>query len=316
MKVLVTGATGFVGSHLVEKLISVGAEIYSLERISSKPNLLGCLAYSPQIHRIYHDFRSPLPDRVLEELQDVSYVVHAGAEVHGLRSLENPELFVQSNVIGTFHLLEAARKLNLAKFVYVSSAEVIGSAPAPLFWDEDRALCPSNPYAAAKAAGEMLCRTYFASYKVPTMVVRSMNVFGERQDTSKFIPATIKKILAGEPVTVHVDGNGKSGSRQWLHVKQFVDALCFMTGGGSPGETYHVVGPEKTNQEIVSHLAWALKTPLRQHTAIPGKSHDMRYAIKDTKIPEGVYKADVGNLGIDLANTALFYKENREWLES
>jgi dTDP-glucose 4,6-dehydratase len=316
MKILLTGMTGFAGSHLAEHILAATDwKIYSLERGTTQRNLLGCLSQSDRIQRVYHDFRSPLPDRIIKELEGVDYIAHVGAEVHGIRSIEDPELFVKSNVLGTYNLLEAARILQPKKFLYVSSAEAVGGASSPVSYTEVCALRPSNPYSASKAVGEALCRSYNASFKVPTVVVRTMNIFGERQDTSKFVPAVTKKLLRGELITIHIGPDGKSGSRHWLHVREFVKAMTYLLESGNAGEIYHVAGPEKANAEIVAHLAWALRCPARQHFAVPSKTHEMRYSIQDTKIPESVYDPHVGQLGIDLANTALFYKENQEWLQ-
>src|SRR5689334_6316218 len=104
-KILLTGATGFAGSHLIEKLLGdTDWEIYCLERLTVRENKLGALAFSPRLHRIYHDFRAPLPEYMLRQLSGVDYIIHMGAEVHGLRSLQDPELFVKSNILGTFNL--------------------------------------------------------------------------------------------------------------------------------------------------------------------------------------------------------------------
>jgi dTDP-glucose 4,6-dehydratase len=196
-KILITGMTGFTGARLAQEILSTTDwEIYSLERLGNRPNQLGENASSPRVHRVYHDFRAELPQRLLDEMKGVDYIVHCGAEVHGLRSLENPELFVHANVMGTFNLLEAARVLKPRKLIYLSSAEAVGGYLTGSL-PENTALNPSNPYAAAKAAGEMLTRSYHLSFGVPALSIRTMNIFGEQQDTSKFLPATIKKVLNG-----------------------------------------------------------------------------------------------------------------------
>lgn len=313
MKVLLTGATGFIGSKIVEEQLALGNEVLSLERINPR-NPLG--VFRSSVQPIYHDFQAPLPPRLIAKLEDVDSIIHCGAEVHGLRSLENPELFVRANVLGTYHLLLAARWIKkLQRFVYVSSAEAVGSCSAPDSCDEDATLKPSNPYAAAKASGELLCRSFRESFGVPTIVVRTMNVFGERQDTGKFIPATIKKILAGEWVTIHVGPDGHSGSRQWIHVKDCAQAIAFVSAQGWVGQTYHIVGPEKSNQEIVCAVARFLNVPLRQNLAVPGRSHDMRYNIVDNKLGPGVYNGSEERMISALEQTVLAYKHNRGWLQ-
>jgi dTDP-glucose 4,6-dehydratase len=313
-KILLTGATGFTGARLAKHLLeNTDWEIFSLERISVRPNQLGDLASSPRIHRIYHDFRAELPERILKQLEGVDYIVHNGAEVHGLRSLENPELFVHTNVMGTFNMLEAARHIKPKAFLYVSSAEAVGAAPTGSL-KENCTLKPSNPYAAAKAAGEMLARTYYRSFDVPAMTVRTMNIFGEQQDTSKFLPATIKKVLNGETVTCHVDANGKSGSRHWIYVGELVKAMHTLLCCGWPGEVYHVVGPEIDNLEVIRTVASTLLVKMCDlQFQQPGPSHDMRYSIQDTKLNGDFYNT-IDTLK-DMRSTVKWYQENPQWLE-
>lgn len=309
-KILITGMTGFAGSHLAHYVLdNTDWEIYSLERLSSR---LGQIE-SPRIHKLCHDFRAELPDRLLKSLEGIDYIIHNGAEVHGLKSVENPELYVHTNVMGTFNLLEAARKLKPKKFIYVSSAEAVGGAPIGKCWDENATLKPSNPYAASKAIGEMLVRAYHISFNVPALSVRMMNVFGERQDTSKFLPATIKKVLSGETVVCHVDNSGISGSRHWIYVGELIMAFFNLFIWGSPGETYHVVGPEISNLEIIRTVASVLGVKsCSVDFAQPGPSHDMRYSIQDTKLSTIAY--DPSNTEYEMRKTIAWYKEHPEWL--
>lgn len=313
MKILLTGATGFTGSHLAEKILAeTDWEIFSLERITARPNQLGANAFSPRIHRMYHDFRAQIPRRILDECEGVDYIIHNGAEVHGLRSIENPDLFVHTNVMGTFNMLEAARVLKPRKFIYVSSAEAVGSAPAPHSWDEVVTLKPSNPYAAAKGAGELLTRSYHQSFGVPGISVRTMNIFGARQDTSKFVPATIKKILDGSPVYCHVDKDNNSGSRHWIHVKALVQAMFNLLEQGEAGQTYHVVGPEMTNLKVIQIISRGLNRPCDLHFIIPGPSHDLRYSIRDTKLDLDCYAT--GDTEEMLLKTVEWFDDHQEWL--
>ncbi len=304
MRILVTGASGFAGKYLCDRLLEDDHEVEAMVR---RPT-----ASRKNVNLIYHDFRAPIPDRILHQLEDVDSIVHLGAEVHGLRSLDDPELFVHTNAVGTFNLLEAARKIKPRTFIYVSSAEAVGSAPYPESLTEDAALNPSNPYSAAKAAGEMLVQSYARSFGVPAMIVRTMNLFGERQTTGKFVPDTVKKMLNGETITIHTDSNGVSGSRQWLHVCEFVNALYFLLFNGQAGETYHVAGTTASNAQIVTLIGTALRIPWKEHIAIPGRTHDMRYSIKDMKLPSEAY--DTCHFQSDLAATTQWYKAHPEFL--
>jgi dTDP-glucose 4,6-dehydratase len=313
MKVLITGATGFTGGRFVRHILdSTDWDIVSLERITPRPDQIPADMYAnSRFTHVYHDFRAELPDRLLRQLGDVDYIVHIGAEVHGLRSLENPELFVHTNVMGTFNMLEAARKLKPKAFLYMSSSEAVGAC-AEGSLAEDCPMKPSNPYAASKAAGEMLARTFHLSFGVPTMSVRTMNIFGPQQDTSKFLPATIKKVLNGEQVICHVDANGKSGSRHWIHVADLVQGMHNVLLRGKAGETYHIVGPEIYNYMIIQHVYDVLKIGIDIKLAQPGRSHDMRYSIKDTKLGESFYHT--GFTEMYMKDTIAWYKDNPEWL--
>lgn len=291
MKVLLTGASGFVGNYLCAALDA--HEVVTLGR--------------SQGNDIIHDFRAEIPDWAIERLQGVDCIVHCGAEVHGLRSLSNPELFVQSNVRGTFNLLQAARKLQPKSFLYVSSAEAVGSAPEG-FLDEMATLRPSNPYAAAKASGEMLCNAWRTSWGVPTQIVRFMNVFGEGQKTGKFVPDVIKKMQAGEPITLHYDTKGRFSRRQWIHVSELVKVLVHLVEHGQAGEIYHVQGLEMSNVQMANDIGLALHEVWREKPVLQPASHDNRYAILDTKL-QGIYDG-VSKTLAHLRETVKWYKEN------
>lgn len=303
--VLVTGGTGFVGEHLIDEILNTTRwEVISLERISRRQ--------SPPRKRltvVYHDFCAPLPDRLIKELEDVEYISHCGAEVHGQKSLENPAFFVQQNVLGTFNLLEAARKLpNLEVFQYLSSAEALGFSFGNSFHPKDAIMKPSNPYAAAKGSGELLIYSYAKSFNVPIQCIRFMNVYGEKQGTDKFLPATIKKILNGERVIVHVGKDGHIGSRQWIYVKDLARSLVISLVDTKSNPIRHIVGPEKTNMEIVSKAALTLNTPAKIHTEIAGPSHDLRYAIK------GDDWCQLTDFDDAFSRTVKWYEGHREYL--
>lgn len=315
-KVLLTGGSGFAGKQLLQKLIPEND--WNVVCLNRSPVKYSAVSPSQEyrlkgkIHQVFHDFRSELPEWLLKEAAGVKYIVHMGAEVHGLRSLSNPELFVHSNILGTFNLLEAARILRPEKFIYISSAEAIGSAPKGIFMPEGATLNPSNPYAASKAGAEMLVQAYARSFGVPVIIVRTMNIFGEHQDGSKFIPATVKKMLLGETIDMHIGTDGNSGTRQWLHVREFINGLYYILQNGKVGETYHVCGCEKSNAEIIDMIGLALHIPWKMRPVFPGPSHDMRYSIEDNKLPKSAYNRD--NFRDDIDTTIKWYQNNKEFL--
>ena len=307
-KVLLTGGAGFTGAYFIEHILAeTDWEIYSLERLTAREDRLGVLSYSPRIHRIYHDFIAEIPDRILRNLS-VDYIAHMGAEVQGRGSLENPALFVRANTLGTFHMLEAARVLKPKKFIYVSSVDAIGEA---IGLTENATLYPSNPYGAAKAAGEMLALSYRNSFKVPVSIVRTMNIFGKRQGVDKFVPMVIQTILAGKSIPMHVGQDGIPGSRCYLPVQEFVKGLHWILNY-EPSDTYHIVGPARSNKEIVQLIGRTLGVSYHISPIVPGPSHDMHRLVVDTKLPPEAYRRDT--VDEELVSTVKWYGENRQWL--
>jgi len=299
IKLLITGRTSFIGGHFVEHLLlNTDWEVYSIERLPVR------LAGSSRVHQLFHDIRAEVPAQIIEQVKDVDYLIHLAADVSGVKSLTDPKLSVTTNVVGTFNVLELARKLpNLEKFVQVSTGEVVGAMPFPFFADESAPLRPSNPYAASKAAAEALVNAYRVSFNVPAIIVRSMNVFGPGQSAERFVPMVVKMILEGQSFACHVDQHGSYGSRNWLHVRHLVRGLHQALKQGNVGETYHIVGPERNNYEVVNLLAKSLDRPATFRAVVPGPSHDHRYALQNTKIG---LNFDC-HLDEDLASTARSY---------
>jgi dTDP-glucose 4,6-dehydratase len=278
-KILITGATGFVGTRLIARVLeSTDWEIVALTRRRDvEPEF-------PRLRWLRHDLLAPLSLDALDSLVDVDLIVHAAAEVSGLSSVTDPVYSIRMNVLGAYHLLEAARRLRLKRFVYLSSGEVMGPVVGAEVPTEEAPLRPASPYAAGKAAGEELARAYHRSFGVPVMILRPTNLFGPGQGFSRFVPMVAQRLLMGESIVCHVDGQGKSGSRQWLHVDQFLETLLRVISLEVVGETYHVPGPERTNAQMINLVAGALgKTPTVVEK-IAGPSHGLRYAIVDTKL--------------------------------
>lgn len=272
MRVLVTGAAGFAGSHLVEELVRRWHDVTALDSLTyagALENLRGL-----RCRWICHDFTRPLPPL------EVDAVIHNGGETHVDRSLISPRAFVEANVIGTMNLLEFARRTKLSSFVYVSTDEVFGGAATEC--EVGERLQPSNPYAASKAAGEYIARSYQRSFGVPTIVTRSCNLFGPRQHPEKFVPKVIGQLLRGETVEIHTSLSGKVGARRWCPVETQARALACLAENGIPGQTYHVTeGEELTNlmmaQLLAKHAGRELNYVLKTS---PRPSYDERYDLK------------------------------------
>jgi dTDP-glucose 4,6-dehydratase len=314
-RVLVTGACGFAGSHLVEELIATGAQVVALDN----------LTYAGRLDRLSHvdhsclkfvdyDFRLPFSDAFLKSLGPIDYVIHNGAETHVARSLKDPKIFVESNIFGTLNVLEAARRLSLRKFIYVSTDEVFGPSTGQAFKETDL-LNPKNPYAATKAAGEHLTYSYFRSFGLPAIITRTMNMFGERQYVEKFVPNTIRKILNRETVSVYVSRTGEMGTRHWLHAQEQAAALNDLLIVGIPGEAYHISsGTVKSNLEIANLIASILKMPSIFKIVSPdGPDHDLHYSIDDSKMRRLWPRND--DFDAQFTKTVLWYKDHPEYLE-
>lgn len=322
-KVLLTGSCGFAGAHILRHVMeTTDWHVLALDRLTYAGDMDRISEYrqNPRLTFIYHDFRAQLSAGVLRRLEGTDYIIHNGAESDVSRSLSDPEPFVQSNVVGTFNMLEAAKKLGCERYVQVSTDEVLGPAPEGTDHIETDPIRPSNPYSAAKAGAEALAYAYFKSYRVPTVISRTMNLMGERQHVEKMVPMTIRKVLAGEVVTIH--GNAEAiGSRKWLHARNQAAALCFLLTNPAvrDGETYHVAGDEKNNLEIATLIAAILGRKLEYemldfHAVRLG--HDRRYSLDDRKLRALGWKPQVDFLS-SLQRTVEWTvrPENRVWLE-
>jgi len=315
VKILITGATGFVGSHLIEEALRHGHDVTAIDCLDYA-GPLDSLSHLPQdrLKFLFHDFTQPLP-----EIADVDRVIHNGAQSHVTRSLRDPGKFVQTNVIGTLNVLEWARRARVKKFVYVSTDEVFGPAIDDKPRNEGCALKPTNPYSATKAGAEFLVNSYRRSFGVPAVITRTVNMFGERQHPEKFVPLAIKKLFNNERVDIHASGK-IIGSRQWAYVGEQARALVYLAEHGVPGSVYHVTaGVKRTNLEVLERIALIMGLPLvgLQHryrvteaTERPG--HDLHYAIRES--PQSTAWKMKENFDQLLTKTVTWYLSHREWL--
>lgn len=299
-RILVTGACGFIGHHLVEHIFkNTDWEIVVLDRLDSAATydrLTDIDTWEENKHRVvtvWHDLKAPLNEYVQKAIGKVDYIAHLAASSHVDRSIMYPMEFVMDNVVGTANILDYARGLDhLEKFVYFSTDEVFGPAPANVSykeWDRYRA---SNPYAASKAGAEELCIAYENTYKLPIIITHCMNVFGERQHPEKFLPMVVKKILFDEEVIIHADpSKTKSGSRFYIHARDVSDAVLFLLNNQTRnGDKFNIRGyREVDNLELAELVSKIMNKPLKYkmldfHSSRPG--HDLRYALDGTKLQE------------------------------
>lgn len=293
--ILVTGAAGFIGSHFARHCLRLGWHVTALDRLDNAGNqarLAPLVAdYPDQLRVVWHDLRaelkrSDLPDRL-------DYIVHMAAGSHVERSVMDPLLFVQDNVVGTVQLLEYARRhQRQAKFLYFSTDEVFGPAPPDVWFAEHSRHEPENPYAASKAAGEQFCPAYAHQYGMAILVTHCGNVYGPGQDSEKFIPLVIGKLRRGETVQIH-SRDGVAASRLYIHVDDVCRAtLVALLRGGTICDDhtgrYNIV-PERewSNIEVACKLAELTGRPLHYELCENPPNRvkpDMRYALCDNKL--------------------------------
>ncbi len=325
--VLITGGAGFIGHHLIEHLLkTTDWKITCLDRLDTSGNLnrlSNIQVWDKEKRRVrivFHDLKAAIHDQLVNQIGRVDHILHLAAGTHVDRSIEDPVLYVLDNVVGTTHLLEYARKIpGLEKMVYFSTDEVFGPAPDGVAYKEWDRYNSGNPYSAAKAGGEEMCLAYANTYGLPVCITHTMNVFGERQHPEKFIPATIRKVLKGEKVTIHADKTKtKSGSRFYIHARNVANALTFLLDGKAErGEKYNIVGErEVSNLDMAKAIAKILEKPLDYglvdfHSSRPG--HDLRYALDGGKMEALGWKLPM-SFDDSLASTVRWTVDNPEWL--
>jgi dTDP-glucose 4,6-dehydratase len=315
---LVTGGCGFIGSNFIRYLLTSrpSVVVLNLDSLTYAGNLgnLADLAEHPR----YRFVRGDIADRdTVRQVfrQGVRSVVHFAAESHVDRSIHDSGPFVRTNVLGTQVLLDAAREHGVERFVHVSTDEVYGSLGPEGVFTESSPLAPSSPYAASKAASDLLVLSYAHTHGLPAVVTRCSNNYGPYQFPEKLIPLFIRNLLADEPVPVYGDGQQV---RDWIHVRDHCAAVELVHNYGRPGEVYNVGGRcEKSNLELTHLLLDLLGKPrslVRHVRDRPG--HDRRYAIDPTKIERELGWRQTVTFARGLRETIAWYRANTAWLDA
>lgn len=316
MKLLVTGGAGFIGSAFVRLAAAAGHQVLSLDKLTYAGNLenLEPVAAAPGYRFVRGDIcDATLVDALLAEYRPDA-VVHFAAESHVDRSIFSPQPFFETNLRGTFTLLEAARVRRLRRFLHVSTDEVYGSLAPPLEAGEDFPLRPSSPYAASKAGSDLLALSYFTTYGLPVLVTRASNNYGPYQFPEKLIPLMISNALQGRPLPVYGDGRQV---RDWLYVEDHCQALFALLEDGRAGQVYNIGGNcALENLEVVKRIlvATGRGEELIEHvTDRPG--HDRRYALASGKILRETGWQPRVAFSEGLAKTVAWYRQNTGWVE-
>ena len=318
MKVLVTGGAGFIGSCFIRLALGkdAGFEILNLDKLTYAGNLenLTEVIANPR----YRFVRGDIADGALvyETMSEFrpDAIVHFAAESHVDRSILSPAPVFETNLRGTFTLLEAARTHSTARFLHVSTDEVYGSIEPPAEAAEEFPLQPSSPYSASKAGSDLLALSYWKTYRTPVVVTRASNNYGPYQFPEKLIPLMISNAMDNKPVPVYGDGQQ---IRDWLYVEDHCEAILAVLAKGRDGEIYNVGGSRSLpNIDVVRAILREFGRPdtLIQHvTDRPG--HDRRYALSSAKlIRETGWQAKM-NFEEGLRATVRWYRENTGWVE-
>jgi dTDP-glucose 4,6-dehydratase len=317
MNILVTGGAGFIGSNYVRLLLDESSDqVVNLDLLTYAGNLanLEGLQDDPRYRFVRGDIRDrPLVRSLLDDHR-IEAVVHFAAESHVDRSVEGPEQFIQTNVLGTEILLEESRAAGIGRFVMVSTDEVYGSLGDEGKFTEETPLAPNSPYAASKASSDLLCRSFFKTFDFPVMITRCSNNYGPYQFPEKLIPLMIANALEDKPLPVYGDGRNV---RDWLYVEDHCRAVDVVLRQGVPGEVYNIGGGnEMRNLELVELLVDKLGKSRDLITFVKDRpGHDLRYAIDAGKIIKELGWQPRVDFAGGMERTVAWYLDNRRWWE-
>ncbi|WP_197035396.1 dTDP-glucose 4,6-dehydratase [Paenibacillus sp. UNC451MF] len=314
--VLVTGGMGFIGSNFVLHWMNNHPQDrvlnYDLLTYAGNPSNVSAVQKLPNYRFIEGDIAdsSLLEEVMLEEKVDT--VVHFAAESHVDRSIEDPSVFVRTNVLGTQCLLEAAKKYGISRFIHVSTDEVYGTLGSEGYFTELSPISPNSPYSASKAGSDLLARAYYETYGFPVIITRCSNNYGPHQYPEKLIPKIISNALQDQPIPVYGDGRN---IRDWLHVEDHCSAIEHVINCGRPGQVYNIGGnSERTNLEVVTEILHRLGKPLSLIQFVADRlGHDRRYAIDASKIRDELGWTPHYSFQEGIARTVDWYIEHEDW---
>ena len=320
-KFLVTGGAGFIGGNFLHIMVNKypNDEYVCLDALTYAGNMetLEPIMNKPNFKFVHENICNRKAIYELFEKEHFDYVINFAAESHVDRSIENPEIFLETNVIGTSVLMDACRKYGIKRFHQVSTDEVYGDLPLDrpdLFFTETTPLHTSSPYSASKASADLLVLAYHRTFKLPVTISRCSNNYGPYQFPEKLIPLMIQKASNDESLPVY--GNG-ANVRDWLYVGDHCTAIDLVVRNGRGGEVYNIGGHnERTNLEVVKTILKALGKPESLINYVKDRpGHDLRYAIDPKKIETELGWKPEFNFDTGIVETIKWNLNNKEWLE-
>lgn len=321
MKILITGGAGFIGGNFCHYMLEKHPEdnYVCLDALTYAGNMetLADILDRPNFRFVKGNICDKELVENLFKSENFDIVINFAAESHVDRSIENPKLFLESNIIGVQTLMDACRKFGVKRFHQVSTDEVYGDLPLDrpdLFFTEETPIHTSSPYSASKASADLLVMSYYRTFKLPVTISRCSNNYGPYQFPEKLIPLIIKKAQNDEKLPIY--GKGEN-IRDWLHVLDHCQAIDLIVRKGKVGEVYNIGGHnERTNLEVVKTILKVLNKPESLITFVTDRpGHDRRYAIDPTKIEKELGWKPVYNFDTGIIETIKWNVENKEWLE-
>lgn len=322
MKMLITGGAGFIGSNFIFYMRKAHPDydLVCIDKLTYAGNLetLASVMDEPKFHFIRADIADRGEIYEIFEAEKPDVVVNFAAESHVDRSIENPAVFLETNVMGTQVLLDASRKYGVKRYHQVSTDEVYGDLPLDrpdLFFTEQTPLHTSSPYSASKASADLLCNAYQRTYGMPITISRCSNNYGPYQFPEKLIPLMIANALADKPLPVYGEG---LNVRDWLYVEDHCRAIDLILEKGTVGNVYNIGGHnEMRNIDIVKIILKVLDKPESLITFVTDrKGHDMRYAIDPTFIHRELGWLPETKFADGIQKTIQWYLDNRSWWEN
>ena len=315
MKIFVTGGAGFIGSNFIRHVLALNQKykIVNYDKLTYAGNLanLELVAQNPN----YSFVRGDICDAaaVEEAMRGCGAVVHFAAESHVDRSIYEPAPVIETNLTGTFILLQVARKLHTERFVHISTDEVYGDMKAGAFADENSPLEPSSPYSASKAGSDLLVRSYVRTFGFPALITRSSNNYGPFQFPEKFLPLLITNALDNKALPIYGDGKQQ---RDWLHVEDNCRGVLAVLERGRIGEVYNLGGVDiEENLTIARRLLRLMDKPESLLTYVKDRpGHDRRYALHCHKMEEELGWKPIIPFEEGLRQTIDWYKSNTAWM--